>query len=81
MSEAIQQAFSSLSYLKMITPKSSWKEGEGGITRLVIGSDDKKGRVVTNWHGKNLDPESVSRHKHTLKRAGFMNNRHAKGVF
>ena len=67
--------------MKMITPKSSWKEGEGGITRLVIGSDDKKGRVVTNWHGKNLDPESVSRHKHTLKRAGFMNNRHAKGVF
>lgn len=39
------------------------------------------GRVVSNWDGKNLDPCSVKTHNTQLKRAGFMNNLHAKGLF
>ena len=31
--------------------------------------------------GGNMDPDSVARHNATLKRAGFKNNAHAKGVF
>ena len=42
---------------------------------------DAKGRVVSNWDGKNLDPCSVKIHKQQLHRAGFVNNHHAKGVF
>mmetsp|Transcript_5072 Transcript_5072/g.12843 ORF Transcript_5072/g.12843 Transcript_5072/m.12843 type:complete len:198 (-) Transcript_5072:403-996(-) len=42
---------------------------------------DSKGRVVSNWDGKNLDPEQVKRHNHHLKRLGFRNNAHAKGIF
>jgi hypothetical protein len=38
-------------------------------------------RVVSNWNGKNLDPESVSRHRKQLHRSGFVNNSHAKGIF
>lgn len=42
---------------------------------------DNKGRVVSNWDGKNMDPCSVKRHRQQLNRAGFVNNSHAKGVF
>jgi hypothetical protein len=42
---------------------------------------DSNGRVVSNWDGKNLDPDSVKRHNHHLKRLGFRNNSHAKGIF
>jgi len=42
---------------------------------------DSNGRVVSNWDGKNLDPDSVKRHNYQLKRAGFVNNAHAKGIF
>eukprot|EP00527_Entomoneis_sp_CCMP2396_P003059 CAMPEP_0198154006 /NCGR_PEP_ID=MMETSP1443-20131203/66805_1 /TAXON_ID=186043 /ORGANISM="Entomoneis sp., Strain CCMP2396" /LENGTH=144 /DNA_ID=CAMNT_0043820571 /DNA_START=166 /DNA_END=600 /DNA_ORIENTATION=+ len=42
---------------------------------------DEKGKVHTNWDGKNMDPCSVNRHKVGLKRAGFVNNLHAKGIF
>jgi hypothetical protein len=38
-------------------------------------------RVVSSFDGKNLDPESVKRHRQQLKRAGFVDNAHAKGVF
>lgn len=34
----------------------------------------KKGTIVSNWDGKNLDPCSVKRHNSQLRRAGFMNN-------
>ena len=27
----------------------------------------RKGNVVSNWDGSNLDPESVSRHKHQVR--------------
>lgn len=42
---------------------------------------DSGGRVVSSFDGKNLDPESVKRHRQQLKRAGFVNNAHAKGIF
>ncbi len=51
-------------------------EGNGGGTKR-----DANGRVVTNWDGKNLDPCSVKTHKAQLKRMGFVNNLHAKGIF
>lgn len=49
---------------------------KGGGTRR-----DSNGRVVSNWDGKNLDPCSIKTHKGQLKRMGFMNNLHAKGIF
>lgn len=78
-----------MSFLRMVTPKERpssqggkwvYKDGErlenqGGTLR------DSNGRVVSNWDGKNLDPESVKRHNYQLKRAGFVNNAHAKGFF
>jgi hypothetical protein len=57
-----------------------YKDGE----RLAVEHGtirDSKGRVVSNWDGNNLDPESVKRHRQQLKRAGFVNNQHAKGIF
>jgi len=42
---------------------------------------DSKGRVISNWDGKNMDPCSVKMHRQQLKRAGFQNNLHAKGLF
>lgn len=42
---------------------------------------DGSGRVVSNWDGNNLDPDSVKRHTQQLHRAGFVNNAHAKGFF
>lgn len=50
-------------------------ENVGGTIR------DAAGRVVSSYDGSNLDPESVSRHRKNLKRAGFVNNLHAKGFF
>jgi len=40
----------------------------------------KKART-TNWDGNNMDPCSMKRHFGGLKRAGFQNNSHAKGMF
>lgn len=67
----------------MVTPKSI-RDKHDGITRITLQNTDDSSlskRPITNWHGKNLDPDAVSRHTHTLKRAGFKNNRHAKGIF
>ena len=33
----------------------------------------------SNWSGNNLDPDSVTRHRNSLTRAGFRDNNHAKG--
>jgi hypothetical protein len=38
-------------------------------------------RVVSNWDGNNLDPCSVKIHNAQLKRMGYVNNLHAKGLF
>jgi hypothetical protein len=43
--------------------------------------NDKRGYVVSPYDGKNLDPQSVTRHRKNLRRAGFLNNAHAKGFF
>jgi hypothetical protein len=83
ISKALQEAYSSISYVKMITPKSM-QEKSDGVTRIVLpGGEDNKGakKPMTNWHGRNLDPDSVARHNRSLKRAGFLNNQHAKGIF
>jgi len=72
----------------MVTPRRSeqagrqrivYKDGkaiEGGVNKSLHG-----GRVVSNWHGGNLDPEAVARHKSQLSRVGFRDNAHAKGFF
>ena len=66
-------------------------EGQNGEMRWVYRSDGKeeggKGtaiktrQVISNWDGKNLDPCSVKTHSKQLKRARFVNNAHAKGIF
>lgn len=43
--------------------------------------DQNERHVISNWDGKNMDPDSVKRHNHHLKRLGFRNNAHAKGIF
>eukprot|EP00558_Chaetoceros_sp_UNC1202_P008719 CAMPEP_0197248002 /NCGR_PEP_ID=MMETSP1429-20130617/32612_1 /TAXON_ID=49237 /ORGANISM="Chaetoceros sp., Strain UNC1202" /LENGTH=156 /DNA_ID=CAMNT_0042709063 /DNA_START=34 /DNA_END=504 /DNA_ORIENTATION=+ len=50
------------------------KDGKGTLR-------DGKGRVVSNWSGKNMDPCSIKTHSGQLKRMGFANNLHAKGLF
>jgi len=78
-----------LSFLKMVTPKAP-KDGHGGRWvykkngERMEGSSpkrDEKGRVISNWDGSNLDPDSVKQHNYQLKRMGFRNNAHAKGIF
>lgn len=65
---------------------------QSGVTRWVYRSSGEKdangkpimrksGRVVSSYDGKNLDPCSVNRHNAQLKRMGFANNLHAKGLF
>jgi hypothetical protein len=93
----LKQAFDRVAFLRIITVKSKPREGDAGRwvykngQRLNINDaagDDaatvtlRQGhRVVSNWDGKNLDPESVSHHRKNLHRAGFVNNLHAKGLF
>jgi hypothetical protein len=43
--------------------------------------NNQRGYVVSPYDGKNLDPQAVTRHRNNLKRAGFINNAHAKGMF
>ena len=90
LQDRISEADSRLSFLRMITPKTRRVEGEGGTWTYRNGERvegashvkrDQNGRVISNWDGKNLDPDSVKRHNHHLKRLGFRNNAHAKGIF
>jgi hypothetical protein len=88
--QRLKVAEQKLSFLRMTTVKTRpsgqsgrwiYKDGErlqsdqGGTMR------DSKGRVISNFDGNNMDPESITRHRKSLKRAGFVNNSHAKGVF
>lgn len=81
--ELLTKANSSLGYLKIIAPRTRVSSGQTGVTKLVFGKDDGSGgkKAVTNWHGANMDPDSVKRHYQSLKRAGFRNNSEAKGGF
>jgi hypothetical protein len=77
----LTSANSTLGYLKMVTPRDTAQKG-AGVTRIILGGEAGSGKkAVTNWHGGNMDPDSVRRHYAGLKRAGFKNNFHAKGVF
>jgi hypothetical protein len=59
-----------------------WVYKDGKRFENVSGTmRDTNGRVVPNWDGKNLDPDSVKRHNHHLQRLGYRNNAHAKGIF
>lgn len=78
----LEKANSSLGYLKIVTPRRFEDKAQEGYTRIVFGEDKPRpGRAVSNWTGTNMDPDSVDRHYRSLKRAGFQNNAHAKGVF
>ena len=92
----LQKASERESFLRILTPRdgsssaSSSKRGKGG-GRWVYkngkaiengqGTSLLSGSVHSNWDGKNLDPCSVKRHNQQLKRMGFVNNQHAKGIF
>jgi hypothetical protein len=57
-----------------------YKDGER-LTSVNGTIRNAKGRVISNWDGRNLDPDSVTKHRKLLNRAGFVNNTHAKGIF
>lgn len=91
----IQKAGEQIAFLRIVTPKkqnSADIASSRGIKRWVFtkdgkieidgeGMERKTGRVVSNWDGNNLDPCAVNIHKGQLKRMGFVNNLHAKGLF
>jgi hypothetical protein len=81
--DLIKKANNTIGYLKIITPRSSRRKDDvqQGVTKIVFGIGDKGSKAVTNWHGGNMDPDSVKRHYQGLKRAGFRNNTDAKGIF
>mmetsp|Transcript_5639 Transcript_5639/g.7003 ORF Transcript_5639/g.7003 Transcript_5639/m.7003 type:complete len:146 (-) Transcript_5639:227-664(-) len=92
-----EEGNSRLGYLKMLTPRSAQRGnfGDGSSKtyyfkgeKIDISGKNKDSKIGTqekarwsNWTGSNLDPDSVARHQHTLGRAGFKNNSHAKGFF
>jgi len=85
----LKEAESRLSFLRMTTTKvkprgqaGRWVYKDGQRLEHANGTlRDDKGRVHSNWDGNNLDPECVSKHFKNLRRAGFVNNLHAKGIF
>ena len=87
--DRLEKADERLSFLRMITPKikglnqsGRWIYRDGKqIEGLEATNRDGSTRVISNWDGKNLDPESVTKHNKQLRRAGFVNNAHAKGMF
>jgi hypothetical protein len=89
--DRIARADERLSFLRMITPKARSSGGASGGGRWVYRDGkrvegggmtrDSNGKVISNWDGKNLDPENVQRHNYHLKKLGFRNNAHAKGIF
>ncbi|KAL7573212.1 hypothetical protein ACA910_018866 [Epithemia clementina (nom. ined.)] len=92
MEERLKKAQDRASFLRITMPQhgkrlrgdstGTWVYRDGQKLENVNGTlRDDKGRVHTNWDGKNLDPCSVKRHYSGLRRAGFANNLHAKGFF
>lgn len=86
----LQKAESRLSFLRMTSTRPGpsgansgrWIYKDGQKLENVNGTlRDGNGRVVSNWSGNNLDPQSVSTHRKQLRRMGFRNNAHAKGFF
>jgi hypothetical protein len=87
----LQEAEKKASFLRIMTPKKRSSESGGTTSYLYRKNGDveeggkgtklKTGQVHSNWDGKNLDPCSVKRHYAGLRRGGFVNNLHAKGIF
>lgn len=74
------------------TSATSSSTNQSGVTRWVYRSSGEKDangqatkrmpqQVVSNFTGSNLDPCNVKRHSQHLKKLGFANNLHAKGLF
>lgn len=87
--DRLRVAADRISYLRIISPKDRpsnqsgrwvYKDGkrikDGKLTSRL-----PNGKVVSNWMGYNMDPDNVKRHKYGLRRMGFVNNLHAKGIF
>mmetsp|Transcript_21087 Transcript_21087/g.41792 ORF Transcript_21087/g.41792 Transcript_21087/m.41792 type:complete len:143 (+) Transcript_21087:85-513(+) len=94
LSSLMAEAESRLGFLKMMTPRSFHRSalGEGSGRTLYHGGEkidadgahglDREAKAKwSNWTGSNLDPDMVAQHSHSLKRAGFKDNYHAKGFF
>lgn len=87
LSDKLKEAGEKIAYLRIITPKHRSNSDAGcwiykdGQPVQASGTTRNGKNVHTNWTGNNLDPCSVKRHKVSLKRAGFTNNLHAKGIF
>lgn len=84
--QLLEKANSTLGYIKMITPRTV--SNQTGTFRKVYANDSTDNlqtksakKAMSNWHGTNIDPDSSARHYKSLKRAGFINNDHAKGIF
>lgn len=90
----IEVAEKKIAFLRIVTPKDRNRDGaQKGTANYVYRSEtpgeyDENGRPrietkarVSNWDGKNMDPCSVKHHFGNLRRAGFRNNEHAKGIF
>jgi hypothetical protein len=85
----IEEAGKKIAFLRIVTPKET--TNQSGVTRWVYRAGEKdangkatarkSGQVVSNFTGSNLDPCNVKRHNQQLKRMGFVNNLHAKGLF
>ncbi|CAN0116843.1 unnamed protein product [Discosporangium mesarthrocarpum] len=82
----ISEAESRLGFLKISMPRS--KVGSSGKMNIVFrdgkeiegGRGERASRAAhTNWDGKNMDPDSVSRHQRSLSRAGFRDHSHVIG--
>ncbi|CAM9491716.1 unnamed protein product, partial [Sphacelaria rigidula] len=77
----VREAESTLGYLNIVTPKR--KVGSAGSTtsvyrdgKVLNGEEARRRQKArhSNWDGRNMDPESVSRHQRSLARAGFRDN-------
>ena len=90
ITQHIEEAGKKIAFLRIVTPKKA--TNQSGVNPWVYrssGEKDAEGkatvrkshRVVSNFDGSNLDPCSVKTHNQQLKRMGFANNLHAKGLF
>lgn len=91
LDDRLREAGEKIAFLRIITPKHAHKNEEGSSGRWVYrdgeaveGGDTTAlggSRVINGFQGHNMDPCMVKRHNAGLKRAGFQNNLHAKGIF
>lgn len=77
----IKKGFSSLSYIKMVTPRGQDVPQNGAYSIKFDDKGGKRSKAVSNWVGSNMDPDSVSRHNNSLKRGGWKSNSDMKGMF